>query len=284
MAQDLAGKVFLVTGATEGIGKAAAIEFASRGAALTLVGRNPEKTERVKTEIEAKSGTKGISVLLGDLSKVADVRAVAKQFAAKNDRLDVLINNAGALFNEHRLSADGFELTFALNHLAYFVLTNELLPLLQKTPGARVISTSSAAHFTGRIDLDRIAARPDKRTGFAVYGDTKLANVLFTRELARRAGPGVHCHAYHPGFVRSGFGQNNQDLMANLISMASSVVGRTTERGARTMVFLATQPEGAQSSGNYWADEKVRFTSPGAKDDVMAGKLWALSESLTAGK
>jgi NAD(P)-dependent dehydrogenase (short-subunit alcohol dehydrogenase family) len=217
MNRDLEGKVFLVTGATEGIGKAAALEFARRGAALTIVGRNPEKSERVKAELEAAAGGP-VELLLGDLSKLADIRAVALAFKAKHDRLDVLVNNAGGVFNKRALSADGFEMTFALNHLGYFLLTRELLGLLEKTPGARVVSTSSGAHAMGKIDFDDIAKRPSGKAGFSVYGASKLANILFTRELSRRlSGSGAVANCLHPGFVQTGFGLNNGGLMAGAI-------------------------------------------------------------------
>lgn len=162
MASDLVGKVFLVTGATEGIGKAAALDFAKRGATLVLVGRNKEKSERVVADLKRDSGSEKLSLLLGDMSKLDDVRAVARSFAQAHDRLDVLVNNAGALFADYKLSPDGFEMTFALNHLGYFLLTHELLPLLEKTSGSRVVSTSSAAHQTGKMNLDYIAKSDGK--------------------------------------------------------------------------------------------------------------------------
>ncbi|MGK3979620.1 SDR family NAD(P)-dependent oxidoreductase [Sorangium sp. So ce118] len=184
--------------------KAAALEFARRGATLVIVGRSKEKSERVVSELAAASGNDRIELLLGDLSRLADVRAVADAFRAKHDRLDVLVNNAGAFFNECRLSADGIEMTFALNHVAYFLLTTRLLDLLQKTHGARVISTSSGGHRVGKVDLATIAKR-DGRAGMRAYGDSKLANILFTRELARHlAGSGATANCYHPGFAGAG--------------------------------------------------------------------------------
>jgi len=282
MANDLEGKVILVTGATEGIGKAAALDFAKRGATLVLVGRNRDKSERVLAELKAESGNDKIELLLGDLSKMAEVRAVADAFRAKHDRLDVLVNNAGAVFMEHQLSADGIELTFALNHVAYFVLTTRLLDILQKTPGARVVSTSSGAHHMGKLDLDTITKRNGK-AGFAAYGDSKLANILFTRELARRLAPsGGTANAIHPGYVRTGFGLNNTSRLMGLSKLVSKYLARTPEKGAETIIWLATSPEAAKFNGEYFYDMKVARTSKRAKDDALAKGLWELSEKLSA--
>jgi retinol dehydrogenase 12 len=282
MAQDLDGKVFLVTGATEGIGKAAALELARRGATLALVGRNKEKSERVVAELEAASGRKGIELLLGDMSKIADVRAVADAFRAKHDRLDVLVNNAGAVFQDYQLSADGIEMTFALDHLAYFVLTTRLLDLLKKTPGARVVSTSSAAHQMGKMDLATVAKR-DGSAGWSAYGDAKLANILFTRELARRlAGSGATANCVHPGYVRSGFGLNNDGALKWLLGLTGPLFGRTPEKGAETLLWLATSPDAAKYNGEYFHDLRVARTNKLAKSDELAKGLWDLSEKLAA--
>lgn len=280
MAKELDGKVFLITGATEGIGKAAALSFAKGGATLVLVGRNREKTERTVTDLRAASGNEAITHLLGDMSKIADVRTVAEGFRRKHDRLDVLVNNAGAVFNDYSLSADGIEMTFALNHVGYFVLTVALLDLVRKTPGARIVSTSSGAHRGGKVNLDTIVKRNGK-AGFSSYSDSKLANILFTRELARQLdGSGATANCMHPGFVRTGFGMNNPGWMASVISVASSLFARTPEKGAETLVWLATSPEAAQHNGQYFYDKKIASTSKRAQDDAMAKALWELSEKL----
>ena len=281
MTQDLAGKVMLLTGATEGIGKAAALELARRGAALTLVGRNPEKSARVVAELKAQSGNANIALLLGDMSTLAGIRSVAQAFKATHDRLDVLINNAGAVFQKHQLTSDGFELTFALNHLGYFLLTRELYDLITGTPGARVVSTSSAAHRSGRMKLDSIARRPSGTAGFAAYGDSKLANILFTSELARRlAGTGATANCFHPGFVRTAFGQNNGGFLAGAITVAGSLFARTPEKGAETLVWLATSPEAAPFSGEYFQDKQVAKSTRLARDATLAKDLWKLSDEL----
>ena len=277
---DLDGRIILVTGGTEGLGKVAAREFARRGATLTIVGRNPEKTERVAAELTATAGGKEVAFLLGDLSVLADVRAVAARFKEQHARLDVLLNNAGALFAKHQLTPDGYELTFALNHLGYFLLTRELMPLLQH-PGARVVSTSSAAHRGGNgLDLATVATRPGGSAGWAAYGESKLANILFTRELARRLAPsGATANCVHPGWVYTGFARNNRG-MGTVIGVAAKLVARTPEKGAETLVWAAASPEAAALNGAYLHDRKVASTSRRAKDDVLASRLWAVSDEL----
>ncbi|MBL8634709.1 MAG: SDR family NAD(P)-dependent oxidoreductase [Myxococcales bacterium] len=279
MANELNGKVFLVTGATEGIGKAAALEFAKRGATLVLVGRNKEKSERVVADLKSQSQNDKIDLLLGDMSKLADVRAVAAAFSKKYDRLDVLVNNAGAYFADYKLSPDGYEQTFALNHLGYFLLTHELLPLLRKTSGARVVSTSSAAHQTGKMDLQTIAKRDGKSAGFSAYGDSKLCNILFTRTLAQRE-KGIAINCFHPGFVQTGFGQNNEGLMSSLIRVTAKLFARTPEKGAETLIWLATSSDAAKLSGEYCFDCKPHKSTKLAQDMTVAEGLWSLSEKL----
>lgn len=281
MESDLAGKTFLLTGATEGIGKAAALQFAKRGARLTIVGRNREKSERVLSELKAASGNEHIELLLGDLSSLAEIRAVAEAFKAKHQRLDVLVNNAGAAFEKKHLSADGLEMTFALNHLGYFLLTSELMGLIEQTPGARVVCTSSVGHKMGRIDFDDIAKRPSGKSGFGVYCDSKLANILFTRELARHlAGRDATANCFHPGFVHSGFGLNNGGAWKAVIGATGSIFGRSPEKGAETLVWLATSPEAGKISGEYFHDKKISATTKSAKDEALAKKLWEFSARL----
>jgi retinol dehydrogenase 12 len=186
VAHDLSGKVFLVTGATDGIGKAAAATaFAKRGAGVTIVARSQEKGERVLQELKAASGNASLELLLCDLSSLADVRRAADTFKARHDRLDVLVNNAGATFKSPVLGRDGLELTLALNHLAYFQLTTSLLDLIRKTPGARSVSTSSAMQARGRLDLEKTPTSLEG-SGPGAYATSKLANILFTKELQRR--------------------------------------------------------------------------------------------------
>jgi NAD(P)-dependent dehydrogenase (short-subunit alcohol dehydrogenase family) len=282
MPEDLADKVFLVTGATMGIGKAACREFARRGATLGIVGRSREKTERVRTELVADSGNDRIEPFIGDLSQIAEVERIAADFRTRHQRLHVLVNNAGAMFTERRESADGFELTFALNHLAYFVLTQELWGLLADTPGARVVSTASAAHEAGVIDLQDIAYATKSYSGWRAYGASKLANILFTRELARRAGGRFIANCVHPGWVATGFALNNRGVMPMLIRLFGSVLARSPAKGAETVVWAATSPEAARLNGEYLHDCSVARASDLARDDALAAGLWELSERLVA--
>jgi retinol dehydrogenase 12 len=283
MTNELSGKIILMTGATEGIGKAAAQALAQKGATLVLVGRNPAKTEKVVAEIKSASGNASIETIIADLSQLSGMRAVAAAFKAKHNKLDVLVNNAGGVFTGKQLTADGFEYTFALNHMSYFVLTHELIDVLAKTPGARVVSTSSGAHRSGKLaNLDEAAHRKSGYSSFGAYGDSKLANILFTRELSRRVrDTGIVANCFHPGFVRTGFGLNNTGtMMARFIGLIGPVFGRTPEKGAETLVWLASSPDAARFSGEYFHDLKVSSTTSRAKNDELAKQLWAFSEKL----
>jgi len=283
MTDSMRGKLVLLTGATEGIGKAAALGLARRGAELVLVGRSAEKTDRVVQELRAASGNASITSILADLSLVAGVRTVAEAFRARHARLDVLVNNAGAVYMEHELTAEGFERTFALNHLSYFVLTEALRDVLTATPGARVVSTSSDAHRAARLDLATVARRPDGSAGFPAYADSKAANILFTLELGRRLeGSGVTAHCYHPGWVSTGFALNNQGFMAAAIGWAAPLLARTPEKGAETLVWLASSPE-VPANGGYFKDLRPTRGKALVRDEDLARRLWALSEELVAG-
>lgn len=279
MARDLEGKVFLVTGGTDGIGLAACREFARRGARLVLVARGPQKAAAVASELKA-AGAGATEVIPGDLGSLADVRRVARDFKASHDRLDVLVANAGAVFRDYRQSVDGYELTFAVNHLSHFLLTNLLVGVLARTPGARVVTTSSGAHRMGRMDLATVAKR-DGSAGFAAYGDAKLANILFTRELARRQRDnGIVANCLHPGWVASRFGLNNAGPVAVFIQTMAPLLARTPEKGARTLVWLAASPEAGQRTGGYFMDCKPAALSSRARSDELATRLWTLSEKL----
>lgn len=281
MEQDLVGKVFLVTGATEGIGRAAARAFARRGARVVLVGRNPQKIGQVEAELQAKMGNGPVETILGDLSLMAETRRVAAEFKARHDRLDVLFNNAGAVFDSRQLTAEGLEMTFALNHLGYFLLTHELRPLLERTPGARVVSTSSGAHRMGNFDFDDLVKREKTYGGFQVYGDSKLANILFTRELARRLGPaGVVANCFHPGMVKTGFAQNGRGLTYLMVKLSYWAIARTPEKGAETGIWLAASPEAAAHTGGYFYNCRPARVRALGRDDVLAARLWSLSERL----
>jgi retinol dehydrogenase-12 len=274
------GKVVLITGATDGIGFVAARELARLGAAVVAVGRNADKTAAVVERIRKETGNPHVEGLLADLSSQQDIRRLAQQFRERHDRLDVLLNNAGALFHPRRESVDGIEMTFALNHLGYFLLTNLLLDLLKASAPSRIVNVSSAAHHRGRLDFDDLQ-RKRGYFSFGVYSASKLANLLFTYELARRLqGTGVTANALHPGLVASRFAVNNGWLGGVLRGLIWAF-GIRPEQGARTLIYLASSPEVEGVTGEYFQNEKVRESSPASHDEEAARRLWDISESLT---
>ncbi len=279
MSGEMDGKVVLFTGGTDGLGRAGALELARRGARLALVARSPEKGERVAAEIRAASGAE-VELLLGDLASLAEVRAVAERFRERHDRLDVLVNNAGAIFVERGLTVDGFERTFAINHLAPFLLTNLLLDRLRATPGARVVSTASGAHLQSRLELARVAQAEQGYKAFPAYADSKLCNILFTRELHRREGPALTASCFHPGFVGTNFGANNGGFAAKVWTTVGHYIARSPEKGAETLVWLASSPEAASVGGGYFKDRRPEKRSKLAQDDDLARELWELSARL----
>lgn len=282
MAQDLKGKVILITGATDGIGKAAAMDFARRGASMTIVGRNKEKSAQVLAELQAASGNQNLELLLCDLSRMVDVKRAAEEFKAKHDRLDILANNAGATFKTPVRGPDGLELTFALNHLAYFQLTTSLLDLIQKTPGARVVSTSSAMQSRGVLDLEKTPTSLEG-SGVRAYAASKLANVLFTKELQRRlSGTTATANCFEPGMVRTQFGAYGSDLgfFVNLVYALAKPFTKTPEQGADSLIWLATSAEAAALKGTYVSKRRAVAPSKQAMDSKLAADLWTLSEKL----
>jgi NAD(P)-dependent dehydrogenase (short-subunit alcohol dehydrogenase family) len=279
----LAGKRVLITGATNGIGLAAAKELARRGARLAIVARDEQKGMEVVRAVAAGAEEGGEpDLLLADLSLQAQVRGLAQQALERYPRIDVLVNNAGAMFRQRRLTEDGVELTWALNHLAPFLLTTLLTERLKESAPARVITTASDAHKGSHVPFDDIAAeRSYSRGGFGRYGETKLANILFTAELGRRLeGSGVTAYCFHPGLVASGFNRNNGALMGSLMTLIRPV-SRSPEHGARTLVWLAESPEVQGESGGYYVDEHRATPSRAAQDADAAARLWELSEEQT---
>jgi NAD(P)-dependent dehydrogenase (short-subunit alcohol dehydrogenase family) len=264
----------LITGATRGIGQAAAVEIARQGAEVALVGRDPARVQAVAREARASGGGAPVHEHVADLMLMADVRALADEVREHHEHIDVLANNAGALFSSRKVTSEGFERTFALNHLSPFLLTNLLRDRLT---GGRVVTTSSDAHKGGRLDLDDLQSE----RGYAamrVYGTSKLCNILFTRELARRA-PELHANCFHPGVVRTGFGKNENGIWKALTTLGAPFF-RTPARGARSLVWLALSEQAAPLTGEYVQDEKVLAPSAQAQDDVLAEGLWGRSAEL----
>jgi len=272
------GKVCVVTGATSGIGKAAAAALARLGATVVLVGRDRGRTEAAAAEIGPASASPPRAEV-ADLASLEQVRGLAGRLA-RLERIDVLINNAGLVLGERRITPDGFEHVFALNHLAPFLLTNLLLPKLTASAPARVVTVTSDAHSAARLDL----SDPNLERGWdswRSYANSKLANILFTRELARRLdGTGVTASCAHPGVVRTGFGRESRPLLKLGITIARPFMA-SPERGADTIVYLASSPDVAGQTGGYYVKRQRREPSAAARDDAAAGKLWEISEKLT---
>jgi len=277
---DMSGKICLVTGATNGIGKAAAQALAQVGATVVIVGRSAPKTAQLVEEIRAACGNKNVDSLLADLSSQQEVRQLAIEFKSKYPHLHVLLNNAGGTFTTRQLSVDGIEMTFALNHLAYFLLTNLLLDTIKASTPARIINVSSDVHSGGRIDFDNLQGERSY-SSFGPYGNSKLANILFTTELARRLeGTGVTGNALHPGFTSTGFGKNNPGFLMKIMGVLVPLIARSPEKGAATSIYLASSPEVQSITGKYFVDCKVTQPAPQATDVAVARKLWDISAEM----
>ncbi len=264
----------VLTGATRGIGRAAAIELADQGAELALVGREAERVSAVAKEAKAAGGGARVHEYVADLALMSEVRRLAEELRERHARIDVLANNAGAMFSARRETAEGLEQTLALNHLAPFLLTHLLRDRLS---GGRVVTTASDAHKGARLNLDDLQSR-DSFAAMRVYGVSKLCNVLFTRELARRA-PELRANCFHPGVVRTGFGKNDGGIW-KLLTTIGAPFFRSPERGARSLVWLALSEEGGRLDGEYVEDEKVTAPSAEAQDDALAAALWERSADL----
>lgn len=288
---ELNGKVVVVTGATSGIGQAAAEKLASMGARIVQVARNPVRGAAAIERLNKINPAVHHTVHYADLSSIAEMKRVGAEIGAGEPHIDVLINNAGAMFNSRQLTVDGLERTFAVNHVAYFVLTNCLLDSLIASAPSRVINTSSGAHVAADLDFEDLqSARAYKGNfaetlryggpGFKVYGRSKLCNILFTRELARRlAGAGVTVNCFHPGFVRTRFGDEAGGFLGVGIGFWKRFA-RPAEKGAETLIYLAASPDVVCSTGDYFHDLKPIQPSPAAMNNEAAQRLWAETEKL----
>jgi NAD(P)-dependent dehydrogenase (short-subunit alcohol dehydrogenase family) len=275
------GKRVVVTGATNGIGLAAARALAVKGAKLAIVARDEDRARDAVDRIRQAGGTgTEVDVLMADLAVQASVRALAAEVLRRYARLDVLVLNAGALFTSRHVTPDGVEATWAVNHLAPFLLTTLLLERLRASAPARIVVTSSAMHQGKTIPFEDLDARGSYR-GWARYGETKLANILFTAGLARRLeGSGVTVNAYHPGFVGSGFGRNNGPLY-RVASGLTRPFARSPEKGAETLVWLAESDDVSGETGGYFVDRRRVTPSAAAQDVDTARHLWEVSEEQT---
>lgn len=279
---NMQGKVCLITGATSGIGLESARALAAQGATVVLSGRDPGRGDAALAEVRRTVPDAKLDLMLADLTSLASVRKLAADFQAKYSRLDVLLNNAGLIIDRRKVTTDGFEATFATNHLSHFLLTNLLLDMLTSSGAARVVNVSSEAHRVGSLGfLDDLQAERGGYSGMTVYGNSKLANILFTRGLQRRLeGTKVTTNSLHPGVVRTGFGLNSEGIFKHLVKLAAPFM-LSAEGGARTSVYLAASPEVEGVSGKYFARRKVARESKAAQDAAAAEKLWQKSAELT---
>jgi NAD(P)-dependent dehydrogenase (short-subunit alcohol dehydrogenase family) len=271
------GKTVVITGATSGIGAAAADTLARLGARIVFTARDDAKARATLANLTRANPDAAHDFVLADLTTLATMRQAARALLAKARRIDVLVNNAGAIFQTRELTSDGLEMTFAVNHMAYFVVTEALRPAL--APDARIVSTASGAHAAGRLDFDDLALEHGY-SAIRAYGRSKLCNILWTRELARRLeGTRITANCFHPGGVNTRFGDN----MKGLAGAAFGLIKRfmlTPAQGADTLVWLASSSDAEGISGGYFAKRRIAQSSPAAKDEVAARRLWDVSTNL----
>ncbi len=283
-AATLEGRIALVTGATSGIGQETAVGLAARGAQVVLVGRDRARAETARKDVAERSQNPRVDVLLADFASLEAVRGLAREFCERYPSLDLLVNNAGLVMRERILTADGYETTLAVNHLAPFLLTHLLRERLLASPSARVVNVASDAHrFARRFDFDdpmseRGFGFPTVVTGLRVYGMSKLANILFTVELARRLeGTRVTTNAVHPGGVATRLGANTGGALGKIVPLLMRPFFKTPEQGAATSLYVATSPDLAKTNGRYFADSREREPLSTARDATAARRLWNLS-------
>jgi NAD(P)-dependent dehydrogenase (short-subunit alcohol dehydrogenase family) len=274
----MAAKTTVITGATSGIGEATAFELAQKEHALYLLVRNIQKGERLKQRLIDETGNKTIYVIRCDLTDLQSVHDAATELKEKLFNINVLINNAGGIFDNYEVSKDGFEMTFALNHLGHFLLTTSLMPLLEKGH-ARIINLTSDAHKIGKPDFDHIENK-EGYSGMKAYGRAKLFNIYFTKSIAEKyADKGITAYAVHPGVVNTGFGAGTSGFVKALLWLARPFM-ISAEKGAETPVYLATEPKMESKSGAYFTKKKVTKPSTLANDADARNRLWAISEKL----
>lgn len=274
-------KIVLITGSTAGIGKATAVGLAKQGYKLVIVGRDATKAQQAVDDIKALSNNNEVEYLIADLSSQKSVRQLAADFKAKYPRLDVLINNAGAVYNKLEYSVDGIEMQIAINHMAYYLLTMELLDFMKQTsPSGRIVNVASHSHYGGKLNFDDLYMTKSYR-GYNMYERTKLCNVLFTMELAERLkGTNVTVNALHPGVVKTDIGKKHGGFLYALGWGLFAKFGVDTDKGAETSIYLASSPEVEGVSGKYWAKSKHKWHSRYSQTEGMKERLWAETEKL----
>ncbi len=275
------GKVYLVTGATDGIGKVSACVLAELGAKVIIVGRNPEKSEIVLAELRSISGNKNIDLLMADLAVMQEVRDLAEKVISRYDRIDVLLNNSGGYFTKHEITSDGLEMTFALNHMSYFLLTNKLMELLKYSAPARIINVSSDAHYGVDMDFENLNGEQEYKA-LKAYQKSKLANVLFTYELLKKVPGNITVNCLHPGFVATNFGHNNGGFFGPVLKFAQRISAIDPEEGAKTSVFLCSAPEVKGVSGKYFYKCQPKTSSRESRNMDTGKRLWQISSNIAS--
>ena len=278
--RNMIGERILITGANSGIGKVTALELATRNAHVVMVSRDMSRGKSAKAEIIKQSGNTNVDLLVANLSSQCSIRKLASEFRNKYDRFDILVNNAGGIFGEYKLTEDGIEWTFAVNHLAYFLLTHLLLDIIKKSSTARIINVASEAHRIAMMDFDNL----NKENGYnslSTYGESKLANILFTYELSRRLkDTHITVNCVHPGVVRTRFGESGSPIFRFLVKI-SRWIYLSPEKGAETVIYLATSPDVENETGKYFIKEKPVRSSTESYNRELARKLWEVSAKLT---
>jgi NAD(P)-dependent dehydrogenase (short-subunit alcohol dehydrogenase family) len=285
MAENMKGKVIVITGATSGIGQVAAEKLAAMGARIVQVARDRARGQAAITRLNEVAPGISHSIYYANLSRLSEMKRVATEIAQAEPRIDVLMNNAGAMFGKRQLTEDGLECTFALNHMSYFMMTQLLRDRLIASAPSRVVNTASDAHTSGTVDFDDLQSEKAYRfnllewmryggPAFKVYARSKLMNILYTRELARKlAGTGVTANSLHPGFVSTRFGDQTGGLIGFGIGIAKRFA-LTPEQGAETLIYLASSPDGASVTGEYFHKCRPAKPSREAQDDAKAQRLW----------
>jgi retinol dehydrogenase 12 len=280
-------KICVITGATDGVGLETARTLGKDGWTLALVARNAQKGERIAAALRAECGNEDITFKQADLSLQKDVRRVASALAEDFPRIDVLINNAGAIFWKRKQTDEGYEATFALNHLNYFLLTNLLLDCLKAAPSARIVNVASRAHVGASVDfddLDGTAVYKKRMGGWIAYQRSKLMNIMFTNALARRIECGtVTVNALHPGFVKTRFGRDNGGAFAVILKIGMRFSAISVQKGAETQTYLARSPDVDGVSGKYFSDCRQTASTKQSMDEDAQERLWAISEAMTRG-
>ena len=275
--QSMAGKICIVTGANSGIGKVTALELARMGATVTMVCRSRNNGEAAIREIKKSIGGASLELRVADLSSQAEIRRLAEEFQNKHDRLDLLVNNAGVFVRQRSMTPDGIETTFAVNHLAYFLLTNLLLDILKRSAPARIVNVSSRAHTSATINFNDPQGEREYG-GWRAYCQSKLANILFTYELARRLeGTGVTANCLHPGVIATGLFRS----LPKILHLPLQIFLSSPENGAETSVYLAASPKVEGVTGKYFVKKRPVASSPESQNPDIARRLWEVSEQLT---